>query len=94
MKCVCGPDCVNRVVQKKSQCTLELFMTQKKGWGVRTTHNIPEGTYVCQYIGEIITDEEANNRVHHNGSTYLFDLDLFGKSDYTVDAHRYGNIAR
>ena len=56
--------------------------------------DIPEGTFVCQYLGEIITDDEANNRVHHNGSTYLFDLDLFGKSDYTVDAHRYGNIAR
>lgn len=52
------------------------------------------------YVGEIISDAEANRRgklYDQEGSTYLFDLD-FNQTDgddcpYVVDAKKFGNIA-
>lgn len=49
-----------------------MFRTEGKGWGVRTLKDIPRGTFVCEYIGEIISDSEADKR---EDDSYLFDLD-------------------
>lgn len=51
---------------------LQVFRTVGKGWGVRALRDIPRGTFVCEYIGEIITDSEADRR---EDDSYLFDLD-------------------
>ena len=39
---------------------------------MRTLKDIPRGTFVCEYIGEIISDSEADKR---EDDSYLFDLD-------------------
>ena len=44
-----------------------------KGWGLRTLTDIPQGAFILSYVGELITDEEAERR---NADTYLFNLDL------------------
>lgn len=41
------------------------------GWGVRAAHEIPKGSFVCEYVGEIISDSEAETRE----DSYLFDLE-------------------
>ena len=41
------------------------------GWGVRPLSDIPKGSFVCEYVGEIISDSEAETRE----DSYLFDLD-------------------
>ena len=51
---------------------LELFKTKKQGWGVKARHEIPKGTFVCEYVGELITDSKADER---KDDSYLFDLD-------------------
>ena len=51
---------------------LELFKTKRRGWGVRARHDIPKGTFVCEYVGELITDSKADDR---EDDSYLFDLD-------------------
>ncbi|KAK6993691.1 histone-lysine N-methyltransferase SUV39H2 [Biomphalaria glabrata] len=96
--CKCGPDCVNRVVQKGRKFKLCIFRTDNsRGWGVKTLQRIKEGSFVVEYVGEVITNEEAEVRGKYYdavGHTYLFDLD-FNESDepYTVDAGKYGNVA-
>ncbi|KAK7896836.1 hypothetical protein WMY93_022161 [Mugilogobius chulae] len=87
--CSCWRTCKNRVVQKGLRVRMELFRTQKKGWGVRALQDIPQGTFVCQYVGEIITDDEAEMR---QNDAYLFSLD--DKEQYCIDARYYGNISR
>jgi SET domain-containing protein len=37
-------------------------MTPKKGWGVRALRPIQKGEFVIEYVGEVITDEEAEKR--------------------------------
>jgi euchromatic histone-lysine N-methyltransferase len=51
---------------------LQVFRTKGKGWGVRALRDIPKGTFVCEYVGEIISDSEADRR---EDDSYLFDLD-------------------
>ncbi|XP_030640831.1 histone-lysine N-methyltransferase SUV39H1b isoform X2 [Chanos chanos] len=95
-RCRCGPDCPNRVVQRGIQYSLCIFRTDNgRGWGVRTMERIRKNTFVMEYVGEIITTEEAERRGHiydREGATYLFDLD-YVDDEYTVDAAHYGNIS-
>ncbi|XP_076859828.1 histone-lysine N-methyltransferase SUV39H1-A [Brachyhypopomus gauderio] len=94
--CCCGPDCGNRVVQRGIQYDLCIFKTANgRGWGVRTLEKIHRNAFVMEYLGEIITSEEAEKRgemYDKQGATYLFDLD-YVDDVYTVDAAHYGNIS-
>ncbi|XP_062315587.1 histone-lysine N-methyltransferase SUV39H1-A [Osmerus eperlanus] len=95
-RCCCGPDCPNRVVQNGIQFDLCIFKTENgRGWGVRTLQHIKKNTFVMEYVGEIITSDEAERRGHlydRQGSTYLFDLD-YVEDVYTVDAASHGNVS-
>ncbi|CAB1336333.1 unnamed protein product, partial [Coregonus sp. 'balchen'] len=95
-RCSCGPDCPNRVVQKGIPFDLCIFKTENgRGWGVRALQHIKKNTFVMEYVGEIITSDEAEKRGHlydRQGATYLFDLD-YVEDVYTVDAAHHGNIS-
>lgn len=97
-RCKCGTDCPNRVVQKGSQYTLAIFRTPNgKGWGVKALQQIPRGAFVIEYVGEVITNVEADRRGKEydvEGITYLFDLDYHETDNpMTVDATRFGNVS-
>ncbi|XP_047017705.2 histone-lysine N-methyltransferase EHMT1 isoform X1 [Ictalurus punctatus] len=89
--CSCWRTCKNRVVQNGLRIRLQLFRTQKTGWGVRTLQDIQQGTFVCEYVGEIISDAEADVR---EIDSYLFSLDSKVGDMYCIDARFYGNISR
>ncbi|XP_029025325.1 histone-lysine N-methyltransferase EHMT1 isoform X2 [Betta splendens] len=91
--CSCWRTCKNRVVQNGLRTRLQLFRTSKKGWGVRTLQDIPQGTFVCEYVGEIISEAEAEMR---QNDAYLFSLDDKVKLEdlFCIDARFYGNVSR
>ncbi|XP_028933826.1 histone-lysine N-methyltransferase SUV39H2 isoform X2 [Ornithorhynchus anatinus] len=95
-QCQCGPDCPNRIVQKGTQYSLCIFRTSNNcGWGVKTLEKIKRMSFVMEYVGEVITSEEAERRgqlYDDKGITYLFDLD-YESDEFTVDAARYGNVS-
>ena len=103
-RCFCGPACNTRVVQKGRKIPLILQkFGDGRGWGVLAKQVIPKGTFVSQYVGEIITNQEASKRYKKYASTgahqmmYLFDLDYNYENglecDFTIDAFKYGNIS-
>ncbi|XP_017054622.1 histone-lysine N-methyltransferase Su(var)3-9 isoform X1 [Drosophila ficusphila] len=98
-RCPCDESCSNRLVQHGRKIPLVLFKTSNgSGWGVRTPTALRKGEFVCEYIGEIITSDVANERgkaYDDNGRTYLFDLDYntAQESEFTIDAANYGNIS-
>jgi histone-lysine N-methyltransferase SUV39H len=98
-RCKCDISCLNRVVQKGHKVNLCVFRTPNNcGWGVKALQGIPKGTFVCEYVGEVIKTEEAEKRgkvYDAEGRTYLFDLDFNDREQfpYTVDAATYGNIS-
>lgn len=71
-RCKCGPDCVNRVVQKGRTVGLCIFRTENnRGWGVKAMENIKKDSLVTEYVGEVITSEEAERRGHIYGMILL-----------------------
>ncbi|CAN6249768.1 unnamed protein product [Urochloa humidicola] len=69
--CRCPPTCPNRVSQHGIKIPLEIFKTGKTGWGVRSLSSISSGSFICEYTGELLEDEEAEKR---ENDEYLFDI--------------------
>ncbi|RXG51198.1 Histone-lysine N-methyltransferase Su(var)3-9 [Armadillidium vulgare] len=74
--CSCSAECTNRVVQNGRKVGLAIFRTSnERGWGVKALEPIKKDQFVCEYVGEVITSEEAENR----GMKYGQFLDIFHK---------------
>lgn len=56
--CPCGDACLNRQISTHNDGggpPVELFLTEKKGWGVKAKRSIREGELVIEYVGEVIS---------------------------------------
>ncbi|KAK6643619.1 hypothetical protein RUM43_005129 [Polyplax serrata] len=74
-RCKCGPTCLNRVAQHPLQLNLQVFRTLRKGWGLRTLNDIPQGGFICIYAGRLHTEQSANDDGRMYGDEYLAELD-------------------
>lgn len=108
---VCGCNklqCKNRVVQNGARTSLQVFecTERDKGFGVRSVSQVPRGTFIAEYTGEILTDMEADRR---SDDSYFFDLGasevsltranpvqviLLFSVQHCIDANFYGNVSR
>ncbi|CAF0907599.1 unnamed protein product [Adineta steineri] len=77
-KCKCDSRCTNRCVQFGLNTLLQIYNTSEKGWGVRTLYDLPAGTFLSFYTGEILNDEDANRRGvdKTKGDVYFTALDF------------------
>lgn len=97
-KRVCG----NRLVQFGPRKNLKIeFCGKDKGSGLYTSEEIKKGNFVCEYAGEIITEDQAFTRFKTNGEqskmNYIFCIkEHFGKNTVKtfIDPTYYGNIGR
>ena len=85
--CQCAPTCHNKVSQRPIQVKLQVFKTWKKGWGVRALHDIPEGTFVCKYVGKLYNSHEANIEGEKFGDDYFCELDLIELVERNKDGY-------
>lgn len=94
-RCPNGENCSNRRFQKKSYIKVEKFMTDKKGWGLRSLETLSSGTFVMEYVGEVLTPEDFRKRVKQysrdNHQHYYF---MALRSDEIIDATQKGNVSR
>ncbi|NXK91656.1 SETB2 methyltransferase, partial [Formicarius rufipectus] len=51
--------CQNRVVQHGIQVRLQVFNTERTGWGVRCLDDIDKGTFICTYSGRLMSRAEV-----------------------------------
>lgn len=93
--CPCRESCQNTKIQRHMIAPgVERFMTQQKGWGVQTKMPIKKGTYILEYVGEVVTEREFKERmatlytsdIHH----YCLHLD----GGLVIDGHRMGSDCR
>lgn len=99
--CTCSDACSNRVVQRGLRLRLEVFSTENRGWGVRTLEAIPQGAFVCEYAGEVISFEEARRRQLAQSSVennYIIAVREHAGTGFTtetfVDPTAVGNVGR
>lgn len=59
----------------------------KTGLGLFATQDIRKGTFIVEYVGPRLTNDEADKRSH---SRYLFELN----SRWTIDGAQRSNLAR
>ncbi|OZJ03956.1 hypothetical protein BZG36_02948 [Bifiguratus adelaidae] len=109
----CGPDCEcsgrcqGRIYQRlhkrfgSYRRQLELFKTRSKGWAVRANSAIPAGSYIGEYIGELLSEEECIRRDNLKVEAeymYFFQVnsgDTDARGDrLTIDATYYCNLTR
>lgn len=74
--------CKNRVVGKGPHLKLQVFRCAdpNKGWGVRCQTAIPAGTYITDYLGEVMLESHADGRGLSRSDEYLYNLDAWGRS--------------
>jgi hypothetical protein len=92
-KCSCNVNlCPNRVVGKGPCLPLEVFrcVPSGKGWGVQCKIDIPPGTFIADYIGEVLDEQVADKRGVMYGDEYLFTLDAYGRSRGCQRLHDLG----
>ena len=90
--CDCNQNsCNNRVVQHGITARIQVYKTYGMGWGAKAMVDIPKGGFVCEYVGELISDAEAEQR---ENDSYLFDLENREGETFCLDANKYGNVAR
>lgn len=98
--CACKEDCLNRVTQQPRHIPFSVFKTDNgRGWGLKAMAPIPQGTFIMEYTGEVIGQEESilrGQKYDEIGLSYLFDLDYNDNSEatYTIDAFKCGNLSR
>lgn len=99
--CACGESCQSRVVQNGLQTRLCVFRTENRGWGVVTLESIKRGSFVCEYAGEVIGFEEAQQRQLSQSPedmNYIIAVQEHGGSQRVgvtfVDPVAVGNVGR
>jgi len=80
--------CPNRVVQNGIKVRLQAFKTLRSGWGLRSLHYIPKGTFICTYAGRIINDAFMAHYKKCIDKSYLADMDFY------EEAHNYAAIRK
>ena len=53
---------------------MQLFKTDKKGFGVRCLDDIEKGTFICSYTGLLMNEEQSNEQGAKHGDEYFCDL--------------------
>ena len=102
-KCRCATTCPIRVTQNQPLTTLRVFETESKtkGYGVVCSHFLHRGTFVGEYVGQVISKSEVKRRLDKLTPsdpcyivTYKEHLSRGPILTTNIDATHAGNITR
>ncbi|KAH8277415.1 hypothetical protein KR026_010650 [Drosophila bipectinata] len=93
--CRAGDACENRMFEKRISPRLEVVYMNERGFGLVCREPIAEGTFVIEYVGEVINHAEFQERLvqkqRDRDENYYF---LGVEKDFIIDAGPKGNLAR
>nr|GMD00567.1 histone-lysine N-methyltransferase, H3 lysine-9 specific SUVH6-like [Ipomoea batatas] len=90
--CKCPPSCRNRISQHGIRYHLEIFRKKPSGLGVRSRDYISSGSFICEFVGELLDKKEAEQRIGH--LQYFFPIGNSEKDSCTKDSssqYKYGD---
>ncbi|KAF8936365.1 histone methyltransferase set2 [Haplosporangium gracile] len=93
--CPCGSYCLNRRFQMKQNADVDVVKTEKKGFGLRAMEGLPAGSFVMEYIGEVLPHSSFVKRTREYslaGVEHFYFMSL--QSDEVIDATKKGCLAR
>lgn len=90
----CRGKCAWRLTPERFDLRVELYKTPNAGWAVRSRQCIETGTFIGEFVGEVVNPD----MMEHRPVDYAYDLPLHNKfykgTNIFVDPHLYGNITR
>ncbi|KAF8525128.1 SET domain-containing protein, partial [Hysterangium stoloniferum] len=94
-RCQCDRNCPSRVAQRPRAFPIQIFRTERCGWGVRAAVSLPKGSVLGVYTG----DRKVTSELDTGRASYVFNLDFHEdvrdpSSGYAVDAYSCGNWTR
>lgn len=94
-RCTVNDRCTNKRFQKHLNADCTIFRTEKKGYGLVASSMIPAGTFIMEYVGEVLNSRQFEKRATEysklmNAHYYFMAL----SSDCVIDATKRGNISR
>ncbi|KAI9026281.1 hypothetical protein DFJ74DRAFT_34973 [Hyaloraphidium curvatum] len=93
--CPCRHHCQNKRFQRHQYAAVEVFEAGKKGLGIRALQDLPSGTFVFEYVGEVIPTHTFLKRTQQyarDSSEHFYFMSL--TSNEVIDATKKGSIAR
>ena len=93
--CPTGDRCTNNQIQKhRFTHGLERFMTEAKGWGVKTKVPLRAGQFIMEYVGEVVSEGEFKLRMtnEYADDTHHYCMHMDG--GIVIDGHRMGGECR
>lgn len=93
--CLAGEKCCNKVFGERYQPKLDVRSFPGKGFGLITLEPIKAGSFIIEYVGEVIDDTEFKKRFNklieeRDKNFYFFSIN----KKYRIDAGPKGNKAR
>lgn len=87
------PLCNNANLQRRSHAVLRMGLSDVSGWGMFSTTRLEKDDFVYEYMGEVVSQDEADRRgaiYDQMRHSFLFNLN----KSQVVDATRKGNKTR
>ncbi|XP_059469173.1 histone-lysine N-methyltransferase, H3 lysine-36 specific isoform X2 [Neocloeon triangulifer] len=94
-ECPTGDLCQNKRIQLHQDAPTELKLMGAKGWGLTAQEDLKKGTFVVEYVGEVVNKEEFQRRKRgyiENKEKHFYFLELGG--NHYIDAKFKGNLSR
>ncbi|DBA98256.1 TPA: Histone-lysine N-methyltransferase setd2 [Trebouxia sp. C0004] len=93
--CNCGQECLNQRIRKGLHAKTSVFDAGLKGRGLRAAEDLEVGKLVAEYVGEVISADEAAKRCDEYEEQRIKHMYLFQtRNGALIDATRKGNDAR
>lgn len=93
-RCKCSDRCLNKVVQHPVRVKMQLYRTKARGWGLQCLHDIPKGTFLSIYAGNLYTEKDANALCQglDHGDEYFAELDLIENAENRKEGYESGVV--
>lgn len=93
--CTANPNCLNQRFEKCIYRKVQAKPVESKGWGLITLEFIPSGTFIIEYVGEVIDSYEFNRRFKQMNDENAENFYFFGlEKGIYIDSSKQGNESR
>lgn len=92
--CPSGANCRNCKIKNRESLPLVVFETTDKGLGIKTQQTIKSGSFIIEYVGEILHKHELENRLKNQYSNDTHHYAMHLEKAFVVDSRNMGNLSR
>ncbi|GBF89874.1 hypothetical protein Rsub_02578 [Raphidocelis subcapitata] len=88
-----GAECCNMSIRLGRRKRLAMGLSATHGWGAFIAEPVAKGGFICEYTGDLLSQEEADRRgrvYDRIDNSYLFNVN----QEWVLDARRRGNKLR